>query len=73
MKSLLLLALCVMGVGLLSGCGSKEDIDPNYTTQIKKTDAGIAREKTVMQDQKAPGAVTPGQPIGVMKKPGGKK
>jgi len=71
MRKLLILLVCVVSGGLLAGCGSS-DADPNYTTEIKKTEADLAREKEVMGGQQAPGAITPGQPVGTMKKPGQK-
>lgn len=64
--------VATLGVALLiGGCSSGDN--PEYTTEVKMTEADKAKEKETMAGQQAPGAITPGQPVGTMPLPGNKR
>jgi hypothetical protein len=67
---LLVLAL-IVGSLLIVGCGSGSE-DPNYKTEVKKTDEDVAREAANMRNQKAPGSggQNVGNGPGTLKVPG---
>jgi hypothetical protein len=56
--------------GALVGCKQEASYDPNYSTDIKMSEADKAKEKEIMADQTRPGVA--GQPPQGLKPPPGK-
>jgi hypothetical protein len=53
MRHLFALALIVVAAGM-AGCG--DGADPNYSTEVKMSEADKQREQELMAGQKAPGS-----------------
>ncbi|HEY0866755.1 MAG TPA: hypothetical protein VGE01_05235 [Fimbriimonas sp.] len=69
-----MLGILLVGSAFALTACSSGGFDPNYSKEIKLSEAEKAKMQETMAGQAAPGAITPGQPVdtAAMKPPPGK-